>query len=94
MIADLVATALTAWLGQRVPVCSAVTLRWGARSQSGADRKKRSAGRSGAMGLVHPLPNGSWAVLVDDVVTTGATLKEMASLLEPRVLGAATLAQA
>ena len=63
-----------------VPV-DAVRLRVGATSQSGKAGAQRTVGRMGSMrALVVPGP-GVRVVAVDDVVTTGATVREMERVL-------------
>ncbi len=74
--------------------------RRGVRDQVGLDAAARSANLAGALRLRRAqgaLPRGSVVVLVDDVVTTGASLAEAARALEAAgvvVLGAATVAAA
>lgn len=69
--------------GTRVAVVNAVRLRLGAGSQSGKAGAQRVVGRMGAMRAL-AVPRASIRVVaVDDVVTTGATIREM-----ERVLGA------
>ena len=65
----------------RVRVVDAVRLRVGATSQSGKARAQRTMGRMGSMrALAVPGP-GVRVVAVDDVVTTGATIREMERVL-------------
>ena len=71
------ALAASAQPGVRVRVVDAVRLRVGASSQSGKAGAQRTVGRMGAMrALAVPGP-GVRVVAVDDVVTTGATIREM-----------------
>ena len=65
----------------RVRVVDAVRLRVGATSQSGKAGAQRTMGRMGSMrALAVPGP-GVRVVAVDDVVTTGATVREMERVL-------------
>lgn len=75
-------------------VAHVVSLRSWRRSQAGKSEKQRRLGRSGALQLDFPPPRGALVVIVDDVVTTGATMREMARLLHPSVVSAAALAVA
>ena len=80
------------------PVCvvDALTLRVGAGSQSGKAGAARVVGRMGAMRARVAVPTGTIAIAVDDVVTTGATIREMeralgrldgvAALCRPRLI--------
>ena len=61
----------------RVRVVEALGLKPGARSQSGRSSAQRRSGRSGAMRVRCPIGNADRVLLVDDVVTTGATALEM-----------------
>lgn len=82
-LARAVARALAAGArpGVRVRVVDAVRLRVGATSQSGKAGAQRTVGRMGSMyALAVPGP-GVLVVAVDDVVTTGATIREMERVL-------------
>lgn len=82
-LALAVARALAAGArpGVRVQVVDAVRLRIGATSQSGKAGAQRTVGRMGSMrALAIPGP-GVRVVAVDDVVTTGATVREMERVL-------------
>ena len=82
-LAHAVARALAAGArpGVRVRVVDAVRLRIGATSQSGKAGAQRTVGRMGSMrALAVPGP-GVRVVAVDDVVTTGATIREMERVL-------------
>jgi putative purine/pyrimidine phosphoribosyl transferase len=82
-LARAVARALAAGArpGVRVRVVDAVRLRIGATSQSGKAGAQRTVGRMGSMrALAVPGP-GVRVVAVDDVVTTGATIREMERVL-------------
>ena len=71
------ALAASARPGVRVRVVDAVRLRVGASSQSGKAGAQRTVGRMGAMRALAVPPRGVLVVAVDDVVTTGATIREM-----------------
>lgn len=82
-LARAVARALAAGArpGVRVRVVDVVRLRVGATSQSGKAGAQRTVGRMGSMrALAVPGP-GVRVVAVDDVVTTGATVREMERVL-------------
>lgn len=82
-LARAVACALAAGArqGVRVRVVDAARLRVGASSQSGKAGAQRTMGRMGSMrALAVPGP-GVLIVAVDDVVTTGATVREMERVL-------------
>lgn len=67
--------------GVRVRVVDAVRLRVGATSQSGKAGPQRMVGRMGSMRAL-VIPRGDVRVIaVDDVVTTGATIREMERVL-------------
>ena len=71
------ALAASARPGVRVRVVDAVRLRVGASSQSGKAGAQRTVGRMGAMRALAVPPRGVLVVAVDDVVTTGATIREI-----------------
>lgn len=63
--------------------------------QSGLDAQQRAANLAGGLRLRGSVPTGAGAILVDDLVTTGATLVEMRRVVEAagmHVLGAAVVA--
>jgi len=67
----------------------------GVRDQIGLDAGQRSDNLRGRLRVVRPWSAGAWAVLVDDVVTSGASLTEASRALHEAgipVLGAATVA--
>ena len=75
------ALAASATPGVRVSVVDAARLSVGATSQSGKAGAQRTVGRMGSMrALAVPGP-GVRVVAVDDVVTTGATVREMERVL-------------
>lgn len=85
----------------RVVVRRLLAQRRGVQDQAGLGAAARSANLDGALrlrtGPRRPLPPGAVVVLVDDVVTTGATLTEAARAVEAAglvLLGAATVAAA
>ena len=75
------ALAASARVGVRVRVVDAVRLRIGASSQSGKAGAQRTVGRMGSMRALAVPPRGAVVVAVDDVVTTGATIREMERVL-------------
>lgn len=86
-LASGVAHGLGAASGSAALVVDAIAVRWGARSQAGRGAAARRRGRAGVMRARLPLPGADRIVLVDDVSTTGATLRELA-----RVCGGARAA--
>ena len=67
----------------------------GVRDQAGLDARTRRANLAGGFRLRRRLPAGQPVVVVDDLVTTGSSLTEAASVLRragAAVLGAATVA--
>ena len=82
--------------GLRVCVVDALALRVGAGSQSGKAGAARVVGRMGAMRARVAVPMDAIVIAVDDVVTTGATIREMeralgrldgvAALCRPRLI--------
>lgn len=70
------------------------TLKKGRRSQSDLSGDQRRIGRKGALSLRAMVPPGGGVVLVDDVVTTGATMREMSDMIHPAALLAVSLSAA
>ncbi len=93
-VAAGVALGLRQELTASVPVVRAVALRPGVKGQEGRSAGVRGRSRHGSMRLASAPPREAMVVVVDDVVTTGATLREVASLLGEQVVGAAALAVA
>lgn len=93
MVADGVARALYEERGGRVAVVQACALRWGAGSQAGRSGGERRSGRVGTMRARLAVPSGVGVVIVDDVVTTGATIREMRRVLGEGVMGVLALCQ-
>ena len=80
-VARAFAASATPGVRVRVRVVDAVRLRVGVTSQSGKAGAQRTVGRMGSMrALAVPGP-GVRVVAVDDVVTTGATVREMERVL-------------
>ncbi len=50
-------------------------------SQTGLSRRERHKNADGAFALLSPLPLSGTVLLVDDIYTTGATMKEAAAVL-------------
>ncbi|WP_099331770.1 competence protein ComF [Actinomyces minihominis] len=94
LIASGVANGLERSIGSPVDSVPAVELRRGISGQSGRSAGARSSGRSGAMRLVYQPPHGAMMVVVDDVVTTGATMRAVMGALGPGVVLTSALAAA
>jgi predicted amidophosphoribosyltransferase len=80
-----------------LPVCRALALRRAVRDSAGLSPAARAANLSGALGALRPpaAVTGVPAVVLDDIVTTGATLREAVRALRAAgwpVGGAATVA--
>jgi predicted amidophosphoribosyltransferase len=94
-LAAAAARALPGRSGWRPQVAHALVAYRGRPDSAGLDAASRRTARVGAFGMRHPcLPPGP-VVVVDDVVTTGATLAEAAQVLRsagPVAVRAATVA--
>lgn len=80
--------------GQNATLRDIARLRLGARSQSSKGLQQRRSGRVGAIYVTVTPPHDVPVILVDDVVTTGATMTQLAKCLEPHVIATAVLARA
>jgi predicted amidophosphoribosyltransferase len=91
----IASAAVRRWARSRRPVlCRALRQRSRLRDQAGLDAAERWANLSGGM-VLRRVPPTPYVVVVDDVMTTGATLSEAVRALRTggiRVLGAATVA--
>jgi ComF family protein len=94
--AEVLAAAVAARTG--VPVYPGVLVRTrDTRTQTALGPSQRRANVAGAFGARDRLPAGTRVALVDDVLTTGATLAACAAALAPsgaRAVGAVTFARA
>ncbi|MCI7671087.1 ComF family protein [Schaalia hyovaginalis] len=93
VLARGVARGLACASGARVLVVDAIAVRIGAHSQAGRGGTARRRGREGIMRARVRLPDPGRIILVDDVITTGATLRELARVCAGARAGA-VLAQA
>lgn len=75
-------------------VVECVGLRLGVRGQRGRGRDERQGARAGTMRVRGSSPEGGEVLLVDDVVTTGATIGEMWRVLDGRPLAVLCMARA
>lgn len=91
VIADGVAREVAVSAGIRTRVVEPVALRPFTGSQSGRSGGERRSGRLDSMVTRLEVPAGVGVVLADDVVTTGATLRELARVCGPGTVAAATL---
>lgn len=76
-----VAQALSESVGGEVWMQESFRLRWGSGTQAGKSGIQRKRGRIGTMECLRPFVEGEVIVFVDDIVTTGATIREMARAL-------------
>lgn len=93
-IASGVAEGMCQELTSRIRVVPAVKLRRGVGSQGGKSAGVRGRGRAGTIFTDLTLPNRTLVVVVDDVVTTGATMRAVCEALDGRVVQAVALAAA
>ena len=93
-IAEGVAEGVQRELVARVVVVPAVALHRGVGGQSGRSAGSRSSARLGGMDLVIAPPRQSVAVVVDDVVTTGTTMRGVLDVLGGHGVLAVALAAA
>ena len=91
VVADGVAREVAVSAGIRTRVVEPVALRPFTGSQSGRSGGERRSGRLDSMVTRLEVPAGVGVVLADDVVTTGATLRELARVCGPGTVAAATL---
>lgn len=94
VIAQGVAGGLRTRLTTRVRMVAAVRLRRGVRGQDGKSAGVRSRGRAGTVFAEAFPPQGVMVVVVDDVVTTGATMRAVFEALEEKVVLAVSLGAA
>lgn len=93
-IAEGVARGLRTRITTRVRVVPAVRLRRGVRSQGGKSAGVRGRGRVGTIFAEVDPPPGAMVVVVDDVVTTGATMRAVCEALGGHVVMAVALGAA
>lgn len=89
-----VARGVSESLGVEACVKEAVGLKRGRGSQSNRTRQNRLQGRHDALYTKIPAPPRTPIILVDDVYTTGATVREMATCLKENVQAIIVLAKA
>ena len=94
VLARGVARGIAQESGRRVRLVDAVALKWGRKSQSGKGRRERRNGRVGAMVLRVEDVGSVPVVLVDDVVTTGATVRELDRVTQGRACAVVALSSA
>ncbi|MGJ9413446.1 ComF family protein [Aeromicrobium sp. CF4.19] len=81
-------------VGVEVTTCNALRVSGRPVDQSGLDARARRLNVAGAFAVRRAVPVGPQVVVVDDVVTTGATLAEAVAVLArtgPSAVGAATV---
>lgn len=93
MLADGVACGICEQRGVRALVVQACALKWWVGSQAGRSGSERRYGRVGTMRARVSIPPDVGVVIVDDVVTTGATIREMRRVLGETVMGVLALCQ-
>ena len=93
-IANGVVEGIRSALVARIDIVPAVGLHRGVGGQSGRSAGSRSRARLGAMDLLIAPPDRSLAVVVDDVVTTGTTLRAVLDALDGHGVLAVSLAAA
>lgn len=91
LLAQGAAQAISEERGERVRVVRACALKWGAGTQAGRSGGERRRGRLGTMRARVRVPDDVALVIVDDVVTTGATIREMQRVLGQQVMGVLAL---
>lgn len=91
VIADGVAREVAEGAGTTTRVVEPAGLRPFTGSQSGRSGGERRSGRLDSMVARLEVPAGVGVVLADDVVTTGATLRELARVCGPGTVAAAAL---
>ncbi len=95
-VAQALASSLRSQTGTPVTVVPALRFKrkWFRVTQAGLAKAARERGRVGSMTLVHKPPPFVRVVIVDDVVASGSTLREMLRLLGPNAIAVAVLAVA
>ncbi len=81
-------------MGVQADIWRGFALKIGAGSQGNRGREMRRKGRRNQIRLKRNLPPNVGVILVDDVMTTGATMHEMVQILGKQVIGIAVLARA
>ena len=80
--------------GGNVRVIDCLKLKWGFSTQAGKSREERNSGRYGTMKCSLKNTAHASVILVDDVMTSGATLREMRRVCPGKICAIAVLAQA
>lgn len=86
-----VACGISRELGIHTRVVEACALKWGAGTQAGKTGTDRRNGRIGSMKARCLPPQDIPLIFVDDIVTTGATINEMARCLNTQPIALASL---